>query len=44
MLKNILDGKQPETAFHEVPFLVVTKDNIDEFWAKKRKWPNLQQD
>ena len=40
MLKNILDGKQPETSFHEVPFLVVTKDNIDEFWAKKRKWPN----
>ena len=41
MLKNILDGKQPETAFHEVPFLVVTKDNIDEFWAKKKEMAEL---
>jgi ribose transport system substrate-binding protein len=41
MLKNILDGKQPETSFHEVPFLVVTKDNIDEFWAKKKEMAEL---
>ena len=41
MLKNILDGKQPETVLHEVPFLVVTKDNIDEFWAKKKEMAEL---
>ena len=41
MLKNILGGKQPETSFHEVPFLVVTKDNIDEFWAKKKEMAEL---
>ena len=29
------------SSFHEVPFLVVTKDNIDEFWAKKKEMAEL---
>jgi len=41
MLKNILEGKNPESTFHEVPFLVVTKKNVDEFWAKKKKMAEL---
>jgi ribose transport system substrate-binding protein len=41
MLKNILDGTMPEKKFLEVPFLVVTKDNVDEFWKKKKEMAAL---
>ena len=41
MLKQILEGKKPKSTFHEVPFLVVTKKNVDEFWAKKKKMAEL---
>ena len=41
MLKNILDGSMPEKKFFEVPFLVVTKDNVDEFWQKKKEMAEL---
>ena len=37
MLKEILDGKMPESEFLVVPFLVVTKENVDEFWATKKE-------
>ncbi len=41
MLKNILDGKMPQGKFHEVPFLVVRKDNVEEFWKKKKEMAEL---
>ena len=41
MLKNIYDGNQPESTYQEVSFLEVTKDNIDEFWAKKKEMAEL---
>lgn len=41
MLKNILDGSMPEKKFFEVPFLIVTKDNVDEFWQKKKEMAEL---
>ena len=41
MLKNILDGKMPQSKFHEVPFLVVRKDNVEEFWKKKKEMAEL---
>ena len=41
MLKNIWDGNQPETTYQEVSFLEVTKENIDEFWAKKKEMAEL---
>jgi len=41
MLKNILDGQAPESTFLEVPFLVVTKENVDEFWKTKREMAKL---
>ena len=41
MLKEILDGKMPESEFREIPFLAVKKDNVDEFWAKKKEMVEL---
>ncbi len=41
MLKNILDGQAPASTFLEVPFLVVTKENVDEFWKTKREMAGL---
>ena len=41
MLKKIADGAQPENTYQEVSFLEVTKDNIDEFWAKKKEMAEL---
>ena len=41
MLKKIYDGSKPETTYQEVSFLEVTKDNIDEFWAKKKEMAEL---
>ena len=41
MLKNIWDGNQPATTYQEVSFLEVTKENIDEFWAKKKEMAEL---
>ena len=41
MLKNILNGQAPASTFLEVPFLVVTKENVDEFWKTKREMAEL---
>jgi ribose transport system substrate-binding protein len=41
MLKKISEGIQPENTYQEVSFLEVTKDNIDEFWAKKKEMAEL---
>ena len=41
MLKNIYDGNQPESTYQEVSCLEVTKDNIDELWAKKKEMAEL---
>ena len=41
MLKKISEGTQPENTYQEVSFLEVTKDNIDEFWAKKKEMAEL---
>jgi ribose transport system substrate-binding protein len=41
MLKNIWDGIQPSTTYQEVSFLEVTKENVDEFWAKKKEMAEL---
>ena len=41
MLKNIHAGIQPASTYQEVAFLEVTKDNIDEFWAKKKEMAEL---
>ena len=43
-MKRILDGDTafiPENKFMEVPYLVVTKENVDEFWATKKKMAEL---
>lgn len=43
-MKRILDGDTafiPENKFMEVPFLVVTKENVDEFWATKKEMAEL---
>ena len=39
-LKKILGGDTsfiPENKYIEIPFLFVTKENVEEFWAKKKK-------
>ena len=36
MLKDIYEGRMPESKFVKTVALV-TKENIDEFWAKKRE-------
>ncbi|MBC8324529.1 MAG: sugar-binding protein [Verrucomicrobia subdivision 3 bacterium] len=41
MLKSILDGNTPADTFLEVPFLVITKDNVDEFWKTKKEMAKL---
>jgi ribose transport system substrate-binding protein len=41
MLKNISAGIMPPTKYQEVSFLEVTKENIDEFWAKKKEMAEL---
>lgn len=41
MLKNIHAGIQPASTYQEVAFLEVTKDNIEEFWAKKKEMAEL---
>ena len=41
MLKNIRDGIKPSSDYQEVSFLEVTKQNIDEFWAKKKEMAEL---
>ena len=41
MLKIISSGIMPTTPYQEVSFLEVTKDNIDEFWAKKKEMAEL---
>ena len=43
-MKRILDGDTafiPKNKFMEVPFLVVTKENVDEFWATKKEMAEL---
>ena len=43
-LKKILDGDTsfiPENKYIEIPFLVVTKENVEEFWAKKKEMAEL---
>jgi ribose transport system substrate-binding protein len=43
-MKRILEGDTgfiPANKFMEVPFLVVTKENVDEFWATKNKMAEL---
>jgi ribose transport system substrate-binding protein len=43
-MKLILDGDTsfiPANKFIEVPFVVVTKENVDEFWATKKKMAEL---
>ena len=43
-MKQILDGDTsfiPANKFIEVPFVVVTKENVDEFWATKKKMAEL---
>ena len=43
-MKRILDGDTafiPENKFMEVPFLVVTKENVDEFWTTKKEMAEL---
>ena len=43
-MKRILEGDTsfiPANKFMEVPFLVVTKENVDEFWATKKKMAEL---
>ena len=39
MLEDIYEGRMPESKFVEKSFAAVAKENIDEFWAKKRRWP-----
>ena len=41
MLKNISAGIMPPTPYQEVSFLEVTKDNIDESWAKRKEMAEL---
>ena len=41
LLKNIRDGIKPSSDYQEVSFLEVTKQNIDEFWAKKKEMAEL---
>jgi ribose transport system substrate-binding protein len=44
MLKQLLAGDSsavPASKYLEIPFLVVTKANIDEFWAEKKKMESL---
>ena len=43
-MKRILEGDTgfiPANKFMEVPFLVVTKENVDDFWATKNKMAEL---
>ena len=41
MLKSIYEGKQPESKYFELPFLVVNQSNIKEFWKKKKEMAEL---
>ena len=41
MLKDIYEGRMPESKFVEKSFAAVTKENIDEFWAKKKEMAAL---
>ncbi len=44
LLKSIMDGDTsaiPENRFIDVGYKVITKDNIDEFWAEKKKMAEL---
>jgi ribose transport system substrate-binding protein len=44
MLKQILDGNSkviPKNKFLEIPCVIVTKANIDEFWMQKKKMETL---
>ena len=41
MLKKIYDGEKPSSTYQEVSFLEVTKENIEEFWAKKKEMAEL---
>ena len=35
------EGEQPANKYFELPFLVVDKSNIKEFWEKKKKMVEL---
>ena len=44
LLKSIMDGDTsaiPENRFIDVGYKVITKANIDEFWAEKKKMAEL---
>ena len=41
MLKSIHEGKQPDAQYFELPFLVVDRSNVEEFWAKKKEMAAL---
>ena len=44
LLKSIMDGDTsaiPENRFIDVGYKVITKENIDEFWAEKKKMAEL---
>jgi ribose transport system substrate-binding protein len=41
MLKDIYEGRMPETSYVEKSFASVTQENIAEFWAKKKEMAAL---
>ena len=41
MLKDIYEGKMPENQYVEKTFAAVTKENVAEFWAKKKEMAEL---
>ena len=41
MLKDIYEGKMPENQYVEKTFASVTKENVAEFWAKKKEMAEL---
>jgi len=41
MLKSIHEGKQPDAQYFELPFLVVDRSNVEEFWTKKKEMAAL---
>ena len=41
MLKDIYEGNKPSTEYVEKSFAAVTKENVAEFWAKKKEMAEL---
>ncbi len=41
MLKNIYEGRLPEDQYVEKSFACITKENVSEFWAKKKEMAEL---